>query len=54
MELKYARLTETHLVATADYHTAGLRIDEGGLGQGVNALATLAVDYLDAAPAEQK
>jgi amidohydrolase len=34
--------------ATADHHTAGFRIDEGGLTLGVKTLATLAADYLNA------
>ena len=33
---------------TADHHTAGFRIDEGGLTLGVKTLATLAADYLTA------
>ena len=32
----------------ADHHTAGFRIDEGGLTLGVKTLATLAADYLTA------
>ena len=31
---------------TADHHTAGFRIDEGGLALGMKTLATLAADYL--------
>lgn len=36
------------------HHTPGFRIDESGLTLGVKALATLAADYLNAAPAKQK
>ncbi|HEX8660128.1 MAG TPA: amidohydrolase [Hymenobacter sp.] len=38
----------TNPATTADHHTAGFRIDEGGLTLGVKTLATLAADYLNA------
>jgi len=44
----------TNPATTADHHTAGFRIDEGGLTLGVKTLSLLAADYLNSVQRKQK